>query len=151
MYQTLCFGNTDLRRVSVFDRGRLRNTSRAVFNKHLNTSCMLCRKQLTLLRVTGNRVQSSQSPTPSITKVPLSFPVLSYEHTDREENVIPSTQSPSPSPRALPEQLAASHTHTVTAQVRVTLPCPGGLSQPDLAQGTAVGAAPGTAASGSSY
>ena len=135
MHQTLCLGNTDSCRASMFDRERLRNTSRAMLNKHLNTFCMLCRKQLTLSGATGNRVQSAQSPAPSITKVPLSFPVLGYDHTDREENVITSTQSPSLSLRALAEQPAVSHTHTATAQLSVTLPCLGGLSQPVLAQG----------------
>lgn len=59
---------------------RLHNNSRAMLNRYLNTLYMLYRKQLTLSRVTGI---SSQSHAPSITTVPLSFPVLGCDHTDR--------------------------------------------------------------------
>lgn len=92
MHQTLCLGNTDSCSASMFDRERVRNTSRATLNKHLNTSCVWCRKQLTLSRVAGSRIQSSQSPAPSITKVPLSSPVLGYDHSNSEENEITSAE-----------------------------------------------------------
>lgn len=92
MHQTLCLGNTDSCSVNMVDRERVHNTSRAMLNKHLNTSCVWCRKQLTLSRVAGSRIQSSQSPAPSITKVPLSSPVLGYDHTDSEENEITSAE-----------------------------------------------------------
>lgn len=81
---------------------------------------MLRRKQLTLSRVVRNGVHSSQSPAPSVTKLPLSFPILGYNHTNRKENVITSMQSPSLSLRALPKQPAVSHMHRATAWLRVT-------------------------------
>lgn len=72
MHLTLCLGSTDSCRASTIVRERLRSTSRTTLNEHLNAFHTLCRKQLTLSRVAGNRVQSSQPLAPSITKVSLS-------------------------------------------------------------------------------
>lgn len=141
MHQTLCLGNSDSCRASMVVRERLRNTCRTTLNNHLNTFRMLCRKQLTLSRVAGNRVQSSQPLpyAPSITKVPFSFPIPGNNRTDREENVFTPAQSPSLSPRALPERPAVSHARTDTVQASVTLPSLSGLSRPPLAQGDSSG------------
>lgn len=103
--------------VSVFHRENLHNISRAALSKHFNTFFMYYRKhcQLTLSKATGSRVQGIQPPAPSVVKVLLSFPVLGYDHTSREENTTASTQSPSLSLRALPEQQTVSHMHTATS------------------------------------
>lgn len=56
------------------NRERLHNTFRELLNKHRNTFYMVCRKQLTLSRVTRNKVQSCQSPVPFHKESPYFLP-----------------------------------------------------------------------------